>query len=162
VSVVVLDDVSTGFAWAVAEPASLVVGDEALVQRIIEDHFVQVIIHFAGSVVVPDSVADPLGYYHNNTVKSHTLIAAAVAKGVTHFIFCRPQRSTATPSPTPVYEDAVLKLMTPYGTSKLMTEFMLADTARAHDLRYVALRFSTSQALIRTAAPVSQRRAPHT
>jgi UDP-glucose 4-epimerase len=142
--VVVLDNLSTGFRWAVAAPAALVVGDvgdEALVGRIIDDHAVQAIIHFAGSIVVPDSVADPLGYYHNNTVKSRALIAAAVARDVPHFIFSSTAAVYGNPKETPVPEDADLRPMSPYGSSKLMTELMLADTARAHDLRYVALRY---------------------
>jgi len=142
--VVVLDNLSTGFPWAVSEPAKLVVGDVGdgeLVRRIINDHRVQAIIHFAGSIVVPDSVADPLGYYHNNTVKSHALVAEAVAQGVPHFIFSSTAAVYGNPERTPVPEDAELKPMSPYGTSKLMTELMLADTARAHDLRYVALRY---------------------
>lgn len=142
--VVVLDNLSSGFRWAVAEPATLVVGDvgdEVLLEQIIEDHVVQAIIHFSGSIVVPDSVADPLGYYLNNTVKSRSLIATAVARGVPHFIFSSTAAVYGNPKETPVPEDAELRPMSPYGTSKLMTELMLADTARAHDLRYVALRY---------------------
>jgi UDP-glucose 4-epimerase len=142
--VVVLDNLSTGFRWAVAEPATLVVGDvgdEALLEQIIEEHAIQAIIHFSGSIVVPESVADPLGYYLNNTVKSRSLIATAVATGVPHFIFSSTAAVYGNPKETPVPEDAELRPMSPYGTSKLMTELMLADTARAHDLRYVALRY---------------------
>ena len=142
--VVVLDNLSTGFVWAVAEPATLIVGDvgdEALVGRIIRDHSVQAIIHFAGSIVVPDFVADPLEYYHNNTVKSRALIAAAVAERVPHFIFSSTAAVYGNPKHTPVPEDAELKPMSPYGSSKLMTEIMLADAAGAHDLHFVVLRY---------------------
>jgi UDP-glucose 4-epimerase len=142
--VVVLDNLSTGFDWAVAKPAHLIIGDagdEHLVRLILQRHAVDSIIHFAGSIVVPESVADPLGYYLNNTVKSRTLIAAAVAQGVKHFIFSSTAAVYGNPERTPVPEDARLNPMSPYGTSKLMTELMLADTARAHDFRYVALRY---------------------
>jgi len=142
--VVVLDNLSTGFAWAVDPRAILVegdTGDDALLARLLEEHTVEAIIHFAGSIVVPDSVADPLGYYLNNTVKSRTLIAAAVSAGVPNFIFSSTAAVYGNPAVTPVPEDADLKPMSPYGSSKLMTEIMLADTARAHPLRYVALRY---------------------
>lgn len=142
--VVVLDNLSTGFRWAVAPPARLVVGDigdEALVKLLIQQHQIEAIIHFAGSIVVPESVSDPLGYYLNNTVKSRALMAAAVAGGVKHFIFSSTAAVYGNPAVTPVPEDAPLQPMSPYGSSKLMTEIMLADAARAHDLTYVALRY---------------------
>ncbi len=142
--VVVLDSLTTGFRWAVAEQAKLVVGDagdQGLVRALIRKHNVQSIIHFAGSIVVPESVADPLGYYHNNTVKSRSLIEAAVLGGVKNFIFSSTAAVYGDPEVVPVSEDARLQPLSPYGTSKLMTELMLADTARAHDLRYVALRY---------------------
>ncbi len=142
--VVVIDNLSTGFRSAVPPPAVLVegnVGDEDLVTRVIGEHGVRAIIHFAGSIVVPDSVADPLGYYLNNTVNSRTLIAAAVATGVKAFIFSSTAAVYGNPAEIPVSETADLKPVSPYGTSKLMTELMLADTAFAHDFRYVALRY---------------------
>ena len=142
--VVVLDNLSTGFRWAIDPRATLVegdAGDEALVARLLKDHAVEAIIHFAGSIVVPESVADPLGYYLNNTVKSRSLIAAAVAAGVDKFIFSSTAAVYGNPAVTPVPEDANLSPVSPYGSSKLMTEIMLADTARAHPLRYVALRY---------------------
>jgi len=142
--VVVLDNLSTGFRWAVSERARLVVGDvgdEALVRKCLQENSIAAIIHFAGSIVVPDSVADPLGYYHNNTVKSRTLMAAAVAAGVTQFIFSSTAAVYGAPKENPVTEDASLVPMSPYGSSKLMTEIMLRDTAAAHDFRYVALRY---------------------
>ncbi len=143
-TVVVLDNLSTGFRWAVAPEALLVegdAGDEALVAGLIARHRVEAIIHFAGSVVVPDSVADPLGYYLNNTVKSRALIAAAIRGGVRHFIFSSTAAVYGTPSVMPVGEAAVPAPLSPYGRSKLMTEMMLADAAAAHPLRFVALRY---------------------
>jgi len=143
-TVVVLDNLVTGFRFAVPEAATLIVGDiddEAIVGLLIERHDITEIIHFAGSVVVPDSVSDPLGYYLNNTVRSRSLMAAAVAGGVKSFIFSSTAAVYGNPVSVPVSEDAVPAPMSPYGTSKLMTEMMLADTARAHDFRYTALRY---------------------
>ena len=142
--VVVLDNLSTGQRRLVAPEAAFVqgdVGDEDLVGRIIRDHRVSAIIHFAGSIVVPDSVADPLGYYLNNTVRSRSLIAAAVAGGVQQFIFSSTAAVYGMPKTNPVAEDAELAPMSPYGSSKLMTEIMLRDVGRAHDLRSVVLRY---------------------
>ena len=143
-SVVVLDNLSTGFRWAVPQAATLVVGDagdQDLVRALIRKHAVVAIIHFAGSIVVPESVSDPLGYYHNNTVKSRALIESAVASGVQKFIFSSTAAVYGNPAQNPVSEEADLKPLSPYGWSKLMTEVMLADTARAHPFRYVALRY---------------------
>jgi UDP-glucose 4-epimerase len=143
-AVVVLDNFTTGFRWAIAPEAAVVegdIGDEALVGRIIAEHEVDAIIHFAGSVVVPDSVADPLGYYLNNTVKSRALIAAAVRGNVPRFIFSSTAAVYGTPKVAPVAEDALPMPESPYGRSKRMTETMLADAAAAHGLAYVALRY---------------------
>ena len=142
--VVVIDNLSTGFRWAVPAQATLVVGDvgdQDLVRTVIRKHDVAAIIHFAGSIIVPESVSDPLGYYHNNTVKSRALMEAAVEAGVKNFIFSSTAAVYGNPKSTPVAEDAELKPMSPYGSSKLMTEIMLADTARAHEFHYVALRY---------------------
>ncbi len=142
--VVVVDNLTTGFAWAVAPEARLVegdCGDEALIGRLIAEHRVDAIIHFAGSVVVPESVADPLAYYLNNTVKGRSLIAAAVAGKVRHFIFSSTAAVYGTPAVSPVGEDAMLHPESPYGRSKMMVEMMLADTAGAYDFAYVALRY---------------------
>jgi UDP-glucose 4-epimerase len=142
--VVVIDNLSTGFRWAVAPGAELVVADIAdseLVKKTIKTHGVTAIIHFAGSIVVPESVADPLGYYLNNTVKSRGLIQAAVETGVKQFIFSSTAAVYGNPQENPVTETATPAPMSPYGSSKLMTEIMLADTANAHDFRYVALRY---------------------
>ncbi len=142
--VVVLDNLTTGFRWALPEQAKLVVGDigdQDLARTVIRRHGVTGIIHFAGSIVVPESVADPLGYYNNNTVKSRALIEAAVATGVEHFIFSSTAAVYGDAKETPLRETAPLEPMSPYGSSKLMTEIMLRDTSRAHAMRHVALRY---------------------
>jgi UDP-glucose 4-epimerase len=142
--VVVIDNLSTGFDWAVDKRATLVVADIAnveLVKDTIRSRRVNAIIHFAGSIVVPDSVADPLGYYLNNTVKSRGLIAAAVETGVQNFIFSSTAAVYGNPLENPVSESAAPAPMSPYGSSKLMTEIMLSDASRAHDFRFVALRY---------------------
>jgi UDP-glucose 4-epimerase len=142
--VVVLDNLSTGLAWVVPKGATFAqgdIGDQALVKRLIETHGIDAIIHFAGSVVVPDSVSDPLGYYLNNTVKSRALIETAVKCGIRHFIFSSTAAVYGMTGSEPVSEDTPLRPMSPYGSSKLMTEIMLADASRAHDLRHVALRY---------------------
>jgi UDP-glucose 4-epimerase len=142
--VVVVDNLSTGFRWAVPDAAQLAIGnagDESLISTIIEMHDIEAIIHFAGSIVVPESIADPLGYYANNTVTSRSLIASAVAGGVKHFIFSSTAAVYGMPEQNPVFENAALQPISPYGTSKMMTEMMLHDTAFAHDLNFVALRY---------------------
>jgi UDP-glucose 4-epimerase len=142
--VVVLDDLSTGFASALPKPMQPVVGDvgdAALVAKLIADHGIQSIIHFAGSIIVPESVADPLKYYRNNTANSRTLIEAAVKGGVKHFIFSSTAAVYGDPVRVPLAEDDPTVPLSPYGWSKLMTEVMLRDTAAAHDLRHVALRY---------------------
>ncbi|TIM07081.1 UDP-glucose 4-epimerase GalE [Mesorhizobium sp.] len=143
-SVVVLDRLSTGFEWAVAPEAKLVVGDVAdkeLVGGVIRDNHVDAIIHFAGSIVVPESVADPLGYYENNTCKTRTLIETAVRESVPNFIFSSTAAVYGGAGLEPVREDARLAPESPYGLSKLMSEWMLRDAAIAHGLRYTALRY---------------------
>jgi UDP-glucose 4-epimerase len=142
--VVVLDDLSTGFDWAVAPHAELIVGDvgdRILLDRLMRTRRVSTVMHFAGSVIVPESVADPLGYYLNNTVKSRELIAAAVANGVENFVFSSTAAVYGVPDSVPVPEHARLDPLSPYGASKAMTERMLADAAAAYGLRYAALRY---------------------
>lgn len=142
--VIVLDDLSTGFAWAVQSGVGIVRGDAgnaALVLRLIAEHGIDAIVDFAAKTVVPDSVADPLGYYLANTVKSRSLIEAAIRGGVKHFIFASSAAVYGSPREIPVGEDARLAPRSPYGRSKLMTEWMLRDAGDAHGLRHVALRF---------------------
>ncbi|MEA2987605.1 MAG: UDP-glucose 4-epimerase [Alphaproteobacteria bacterium] len=143
-AVVVIDDLSTGFRSALPKSVALHVGDvgdAALVGEIIKTHAVDEIIHFAASIVVPDSVRDPLGYYRNNTMNARALLEAAVAHGVRHFVFSSTAAVYGNPERVPVAESAPLNPMSPYGSSKLMTEIMLKDVAAAHPLRYVALRY---------------------
>ena len=143
-SVVVLDNLSTGFRSALPKPMLPIVGDvgdQALVGSIIETHRVDAIIHFAGSIVVPESVRDPLGYYRNNTVNSRNLMETAVKCGVKHFIFSSTAAVYGDPTRVPVAEDAPLNPVSPYGWSKLMTEVMLRDTQAAHGLGHVILRY---------------------
>ena len=142
--VAVLDNLSTGFQWAVAEGAPLIVGDtgdQALVARLIREYGIEAIIHFAASIVVPDSVRDPLGYYRNNTVNSRALIECAVDNGVRRFIFSSTAAVYGNPVEIPVSEDAPTQPISPYGWSKLMSEVMLRDAGRAYDLSYVILRY---------------------
>ena len=142
--VLVLDNLSSGFRWAVPDDAKFVegdVGDHSLVRRLLLRNPIDAIIHFAGSIVVPESMSDPLGYYLNNTCKSRALIACAVETKVKHFIFSSTAAVYGVPESNPVSEDARLEPISPYGSSKLMTEIMLRDVSRAHDLRYVALRY---------------------
>jgi UDP-glucose 4-epimerase len=142
--VVVLDNLTTGFDWAVPRAAELVIGnadDQQLLAKLIKDKNISAIIHFAGSIVVPESIADPLGYYANNTITSRALIESAVAGGVKNFIFSSTAAVYGLPDTNPVEETARLAPISPYGSSKMMTEIMLADTAVAHDFRYVALRY---------------------
>lgn len=143
-AVVVLDNLSTGFVWAVDPRATLVVGDmgdQALVETVMRQHGIDAVIHFAARIVVPDSVADPLGYYLANTVKTRAVMAACVAQGVRHMIFSSTAAVYGTPEVMPVSEEAPTRPESPYGTSKLITEWMLRDAAAAHDLSYVVLRY---------------------
>lgn len=143
-SVVVLDNLVTGFDWLVSPSATLVKGDiadQALVADLVARHGVDAIVHFAGSVVVSDSVSDPLGYYLNNTVKTRDLIAAAIAAGVPHFIFSSTAAVYGMAGLEPVSEAVPLTPQSPYGRSKLMSEMMLEDASKAHPLRYAALRY---------------------
>ena len=142
--VVVLDRLSTGFEWAVSPEAKLIVGDvgdAGLVASVIRDHEVDAIIHFAGSIIVPESVADPLAYYENNTCKTRSLIEAAVRTGVPHFIFSSTAAVYGAGGLEPVREDARLAPESPYGLSKLMSEWMLRDASAAHRLAFTALRY---------------------
>lgn len=142
--VVVIDDLTTGFAWAVDPRATLVVGrieDEPLVRDTMRAQAVFAVMHFAGSIIVPESVSDPLKYYRNNTVASRSLIESAVVSGVRHFIFSSTAAVYGIPDAVPVTEDTPRRPINPYGMSKLMTEAMLADVAAAHPINYAALRY---------------------
>jgi UDP-glucose 4-epimerase len=142
--VVVIDNLTTGFRWAVPEAAAFAQGDIAdqpLVASLIAEHRIGAIIHFAGSIIVPESVENPLKYYENNTVKSRSLIESAVRGGVRHFIFSSTAATYGIPDRVPVREDQPTQPINPYGWSKLMTERMLADTAFAHPLNFCALRY---------------------
>jgi len=164
--VVVVDDLSTGFPWAVPGEAHFVegdCGDAALVAETIRRRDVTAILHFAGSIVVPDSLADPFGYYLNNTVKPRTLFATAQAMDVSHVIFS----STAgvygePPHGGPIREEDPLAPVSPYGASKMMTEMMLRDAAAAHGMRHVILRyFNVAGADAGGRSGQSSRRATH-
>jgi UDP-glucose 4-epimerase len=136
---VVLDNLVTGFDWAVDGRADA--GDIDFVGRVIADHDVKEIIHFAGSIVVPESVIDPLKYYRNNTATSRNLLEAAVRGGVERFIFSSTAAVYGMTGLAPVEETTPLAPMSPYGKSKLMTEWMLADVAAAHPIKYGVLRY---------------------
>ncbi|MBX8846654.1 UDP-glucose 4-epimerase GalE [Sphingomonas melonis] len=142
--VVVVDNLVTGFAWAVDPRATLVeanVADDIAVRAAIRDHNVRAIMHFAGSVVVPESVSDPLKYYRNNTAATRSLIESAVTEGVPHFIFSSTAATYGTPVRVPVEETDPTVPINPYGMSKLMSEAMLRDVAAAHPINYCALRY---------------------
>jgi UDP-glucose 4-epimerase len=116
-------------------------GDQARVAALIAEHGVDAVIHFAASIVVPDSVRDPLGYYRNNTVNSRALIETAIREGVRHFIFSSTAAVYGNPARVPVREDDPTIPTSPYGSSKLMTETMLRDASAAHGLSHVILRY---------------------
>ena len=142
--VAVIDNLSTGFAFAVPDDVPLYEGDIAdavLLEQIFLEQGTKAIMHFAGSVVVPESVEDPLKYYDNNTVKSRALMEAAVRGGIEHFIFSSTAATYGTPEVSPVTEDSPKQPINPYGWSKLMTEQMLADASAAHGFNYCALRY---------------------
>lgn len=144
-SVVVVDRLSTGFRWAIAPEAKFYFGDvgnRTLLARIFAENEIDAVLHFAGSAVVPESVADPLTYYENNTANTRTLIAATIAAGIRHFVFSSTAAVYGTQDTAdPVKETAALHPESPYGRSKLMSEIMLQDAAAAHDFRYVVLRY---------------------
>ena len=142
--VAVIDNLTTGFRWAVPDGVPFYQGDiedADLLARIFAEQGTRAVMHFAGSIIVPESVENPLKYYHNNTAKSRALIAAAVAFGVPHFIFSSTAATYGIPEVSPVNEDSPKQPINPYGMSKLMTEIMLGDVAAAHPLNYCALRY---------------------
>jgi UDP-glucose 4-epimerase len=143
-NVVVIDNLSTGFSTFLPQGVALLIGDAAdehLVEGVISAHGVESIIHFAGSVVVPDSMRDPLAYYRNNTMTTRSLLNAAVKSGIGRFIFSSTAAVYGNPDQVPVTESAPTRPLSPYGSSKLMAEIMLHDTATAHGMNYVALRY---------------------
>lgn len=143
--VVVVDRLSTGFRWAVAPGARFYLGDigkPAVLKQVFAENDIEAVIHFAGSIIVPESISDPLAYYENNTGNTHKLLSAAVKAGIDKLIFSSTAAVYGLPeTPQPIREDAPLRPETPYGQSKLMSEQMLKDTSRAHGLNYVALRY---------------------
>jgi UDP-glucose 4-epimerase len=142
--VVVIDNLVTGFRWAVPDDVPFHQGDIAdqpFVEQVLRDHDVKAILHFAGSVVVPESVTDPLKYYRNNTAASRSLIESAVRCGVPHFIFSSTAATYGIPDETPCREDMPTRPINPYGMSKLMTEAMLADVSAAHPVNHCILRY---------------------
>ena len=143
-SVVVIDNLSTGFSQFLPQGVPLFIGDagdEDLVEGVISAHRVESVIHFAGSVVVPESMRDPLAYYRNNTMTTRSLLNATVRSGVGRFIFSSTAAVYGNPDQVPVPESAPTRPLSPYGSSKLMAEIMLHDTASAHRMSYVALRY---------------------
>jgi UDP-glucose 4-epimerase len=179
-TVVVLDNLSTGFRWAVPQEATFVTGDvsdQALVSSLIDEHGIDSILHFAAKIVVPESVTDPLGYYFGNTVKTRALIETAVQKGIRNFVFSSTAAVYGNAEAPLLTEDMPLVPINPYGRSKLMSEWMLQDAHAAHGLRYAILRYfnvagadpkgrsgqSTPQAthLIKVAAQAALGQRPH-
>jgi UDP-glucose 4-epimerase len=177
---VVLDNLSTGSRSLVSEKAVLIEGeiaDQALVRKLVRDHAIDAVIHFAGSIVVPDSVEHPLSYYANNTVASRALIEACIDAGVKVFIFSSTATVYAVDAKQPLAESEPTVPISPYARSKLMTEWMLEDASRAHDFRHMVLRYfnvagadpqgRTGQSsprathLIKRAAQVALGRVPH-
>jgi UDP-glucose 4-epimerase len=142
--VAVIDNLTTGFRWAVPNDVPFHLGDIAdtgLLAEILKAQGIGAVMHFAGSVVVPESVIDPLKYYRNNTANTRSLLEAVVTAGVKHFIFSSTAATYGIPDVSPVGEDCPQQPINPYGMSKLMSEHMLADIAQAYDLNFCALRY---------------------
>lgn len=178
--VVVIDNLSSGVRGHVGDEAVFVEGeasDQKLICKLIAEHNVDCVIHFAGSIVVPESVAEPLRYYENNVVTSRALMEACVGAGVKQFIFSSTATVFAEDAPQPLAEDERKAPISPYARSKLMTEWMLEDVSRASDFRHIVLRYfnvcgadpkgRTGQAssnpthLIKRASMVALGRIPH-
>ena len=141
--IVTLDNLTTGFEEAVL-CGELVVGntgDQDLVSRILAEYDVDTVLHFAAHTIVPESVSDPLKYYGNNTCNTRNLLECCQAAGVKHFIFSSTAAVYGIPESEKAWEDSPLAPINPYGTSKLMSEWMLRDLSAASDLRHVALRY---------------------
>ena len=143
-SVTVLDNLSTGFRFLIPASVHFVAGstgDRALVGEIVARQNVTAVVHFAASTVVPDSITDPLGYYSNNTMNTCALLDTAIKAGVRQLIFSSTAAVYGTTDAASVHENAPTAPISPYGTSKLMSEIMLHDAGKAHDLRFVVLRY---------------------
>jgi len=141
--VVVLDNLSRGFRQAVTSGELVVgeVGDQALVRRIITDHDIDTVMHFAAYTIVPESVAEPLKYYGNNTCSTRALLEVCAAARIRHFVFSSTAAVYGIPAGGIASEESLTAPINPYGTSKLMSEWMLRDLSQATDLRHVALRY---------------------
>lgn len=142
--VIVLDRLSTGFEWAVAPEATLVVGDVAdasLVRSLFRDHDIDAVMHFAGSIVVPESMVMPLAYYENNTCKTRALLEMVIEANVRHFLFSSTAAVYGNQSEAPIAEGASTNPESPYGRSKLMSEWLLQDASAAHGFSYTILRY---------------------
>ena len=141
--VIVLDDLSTGFEESVLYGELVVgkTGDQALVDRLISEHNIDTVMHFAAHTIVPESVSDPLKYYGNNTCSTRSLLECCQRGGVKHFIFSSTAAVYGIPDGGLATESATLQPINPYGMSKLMSEFMLKDLSAASDLRSVVLRY---------------------
>lgn len=141
---VVVDNLSTGSRNAIPAGVPFFMGDAAdgsLIERAVNEHRVSAVLHFAGSIIVPESFRDPLGYYYNNTVVSHALIRTCLRLGVWKVVFSSTAAVYGEPGSSPVGEGAIGQPHSPYGRSKLMTEQIIRDAAYAHKLRYVILRY---------------------
>ncbi len=141
--VVILDNLYTGFRQAIGDATFIEgnVGDGPLVERILVEHGIDTVVHFAAHTIVPESVSDPLKYYGNNTCQTRNLLESCVRGGVKHFVFSSTAAVYGMPESGIAAEDSRLAPINPYGTSKLMSEWMLRDVAAATSLRYVALRY---------------------
>jgi UDP-glucose 4-epimerase len=141
--VVVLDDLSTGFRQAVRDVPLVVgnVGDRKLVDSLLAEHHVDTIIHFAAHTIVPESVSNPLKYYGNNTCATRSLLDAAAQAGVRHFVFSSTAAVYGIPAAGIASEESLTAPINPYGTSKLMSEWMLRDLCASTPMRHVALRY---------------------
>jgi len=141
--VVVLDDLSTGFRQAVRDVPLVVgnVGDRELVDRLLDEHRVDTIIHFAAHTIVPESVSNPLKYYGNNTCATRSLLECAARAGVKHFVFSSTAAVYGIPANGQASEETATAPINAYGTSKLMSEWMLRDLCAATPMRHVVLRY---------------------